>query len=191
MSTWKTLLTIFGSWLAICWNSDTACKGFFFKIGYLVKEEDTVIWLLLNHEFKIGGMGSGQTLKSWHFTCCIVSKDLAGRYPKPRGQKDIDSITGSNTTSCVFWRCFAGEWVGFHLGFWAEIHQTSIVVIEVSWRKTNKREDQRPEPGKYQTLGILEKNWQKKAPKLRLKMWIFGVVNSNFNSCWSSNSHPL
>jgi len=33
--------------------------------------------------------------------------------------------------------------VGFHLGFFAESHQTSIVV-EVSRRKTNKRENQRP-----------------------------------------------
>lgn len=37
MSTWKTLLTIFGSWLAICWNSDMACKGFFFKKRLLSK----------------------------------------------------------------------------------------------------------------------------------------------------------
>ena len=177
MSTWKTLLTIFGSWLAICWNSDMACKGFFFKIGYLVKEEDTVICLLLNHEFKIGGMGSGQTLKSWHFTCQHGSRR---QIPKTPGAKRYRLDHWIQYDVVCFWRCYAGEWVGFHLGFLAEIHQTSIVV-EVSRRKTNKREDQRPEPGKcYQTLGILEKNWQKKAPKLRLKMWIFGGCKFKF-----------
>lgn len=100
MSTWKTLLTIFGSWPAICWNSDTACKGFFLRKGYLVKEEDTVIWLLLNHEFKIGGMGSGQTLKSWHFTCQHWSRR---QIPKTPGAKRyrLDHWM-KNTTSCVF-----------------------------------------------------------------------------------------
>ena len=137
--------------------------------------------------------------KPWRVDISLVSKDLAGRYPKPGGKRYRFDHWIQYDVVCFLemlcWWCVFGDfthwWMsGFSLGIFCR--KSPDFHCCRSFRAKNKqtRKPFRPEPGKYQPLGKGEKLTQK-APKLRFKMFIFGGVNSNFNSCWSSNAHPL
>lgn len=119
--------------------------------------------------------------KPWRVDISLVSKDLAGRYPKPGGQKDIDSITGSNTTVCVFVGDFTRWWMsGFSLGIFCR--KSPDFHCCRSFPPKNKQ-TRRPTAGTGKipnAWNLGEKLTKKIAPKLRLKMWIFGGCKFKF-----------
>ena len=131
VSTWKTLLTIFGSWLAI-WD-DMQGKGYK-KNGCLVKEEDTVtvcFWIISFLLHEMNPAFSSLEKLTFHLLHCQKCHGFISHVAKILrcyilpGQK-IYSITRSNSTVCVemlWW------WMsGFKPGIPQEIHETSGVV---------------------------------------------------------------
>ncbi len=119
VSTWKTLLTIFGSWLAI-WDNMQG-KGYQKKIGCLVKEEDTVtvcFWIISFLLHEMNPAFSSLEKLTFHLLHCQkchgfishVAKTLLW-YPTP-GKRYTGSLDPIRLCAwrCYIWWSVVNEW---------------------------------------------------------------------------------